>query len=63
MNNKVFQQHRKMILDQMMDNSVLVLFSNPKEDVKYDVDRNYYYISGNFEYENRVVLYKNGKDI
>ncbi|MDE6407271.1 MAG: aminopeptidase P N-terminal domain-containing protein [Anaeroplasmataceae bacterium] len=61
--NTVFQKHRKMILDQMMDNSILVLFSNPKEDVKYDVDRNYYYVSGNFEYENRVVLYKNGKDI
>ncbi|MCM1130154.1 MAG: Xaa-Pro aminopeptidase [Roseburia sp.] len=63
MESKVFQQHRKMILDQMMDHSILVLFSNPKEDAKYDVDRNYYYITGNFEYENCVVLYKNGKDI
>lgn len=63
MNNKVFQQHRKMILGQMMDNSVLVLFSTPKEDVKYDVDRNYYYVTGNFEYENRLLLYKNGKEI
>ncbi|MDE6047248.1 MAG: aminopeptidase P N-terminal domain-containing protein [Anaeroplasmataceae bacterium] len=63
MNNKVFQEHRKIIFNQMMDNAILVLFSNPKEDVKYDVDRNYYYVSGNFEYENRVVLYKNGKDI
>ncbi|MDE7105659.1 MAG: aminopeptidase P N-terminal domain-containing protein [Anaeroplasmataceae bacterium] len=63
MNNKVFQQHRKMILDQMMDNSVLILFSTPKEDVKYDVDRNYYYVTGNFEYENRVLLYRNGNEI
>lgn len=61
--NKVFAQHRKMILEQMMDNSLCILISNPKDDVKYDVDRNYYYITGNFEYENRVVLYKKGQDL
>lgn len=58
MDNKVFKEHRKTILNLMMDNSLCILFSNPKVDVKYDVDRNYYYLTGNFEYENRVVLYK-----
>ncbi|MDE5867664.1 MAG: aminopeptidase P N-terminal domain-containing protein, partial [Anaeroplasmataceae bacterium] len=60
MNQKVFIEHRNTLLDLMMDQSVLVVFSNPKVDVKKDVDRNYYYLTGNFEYENKIVLVKNG---
>ncbi len=60
MKNTVFEKHREMILNEMMDNSILVIFSNPKEDVKKDVNRNYYYLCGNFEYENKIVLYKSG---
>ncbi len=59
----VFKKNREVILHQMMDASLLFVFSTPKEDVKYDVDRNYYYVSGNFEYENIVVLYKKGQEI
>lgn len=60
MNQEVFIKHRKKIMSEMMDQSVLVIFSNPKIDVKKDVDRNYYYLSGNFEYENIVLLVKQG---
>lgn len=60
MDKIVFEQHRKKILESMMDQSVMVVFSKPKVDVKKDVDRNYYYVSGNFEYDNIVLLVKNG---
>ncbi len=63
MDNKVFLKHRQMILNEMMDNSILVIFSNIKQDVKKDVDRNYYYLCGNFEFENKIVLYKCGNEI
>ncbi len=58
MNQSVFIKHRKTILDLMMNQSILMVWSTPKIDVKKDVDRNYYYVSGNFEYENIVVLVK-----
>lgn len=60
MDQKVFIKHRESLLNLMMDQSVLIVFSNPKVDVKKDVDRNYYYLTGNFEYENKIVLIKNG---
>lgn len=60
MEAKVFELHRKKIVELMMDSSILVLFSKPKADVKKDVDRNYYYVTGNFEFDNIVVLIKNG---
>lgn len=56
----VFETHREKILDQMMDASILVIFSKPKPDVKKDVDRNYYYVTGNFEFDNILVLIKDG---
>lgn len=58
MESYVFKKHRQSILDNMMDCSALIVFSNPKGDVKKDVDRNYYYLTGNFEYENIVVIIK-----
>lgn len=62
MNKNVFINHRKKVLDLMKDNSCLVVYSQPKEDVKFDVNRNYYYLSGNFEFGNIVLLSKiNGK--
>lgn len=63
MDNRVFKLHRKAILNEMMDSSVLVMFSQFKEDVKKDVDRNYYYVSGNFEFENIVLLVKYNNEI
>ena len=63
MNKELFKKNRKKILDQMEDNSIFVIFSRPNNDEdihnqKYNVDRNYFYVSGLFEYENIVVLTK-----
>ena len=58
MEGYVFKNNRKKIFDNMMDSSALVVFSNFKEDVKKDVDRNYYYVSGNFEFENIILMIK-----
>ena len=59
----MFSINRKKIFNEMLDSAVLVIFSNPKADVKKDVDRNYYYLSGNFEYENIVMLVKNNNQL
>ena len=58
MDKSVFVKHRSEIEKLMMESSLLVVFSKPKIDVKKDVDRNYYYLSGNFEYNNIVLLCK-----
>lgn len=58
MEENVWALHRKSILAQMQDQSVLVVFSQQKSETKMDVDRNYYYLSGNFEYDNIVLLAK-----
>lgn len=62
MEAKVFENHRKNILSQMNDNSLMVIFSRAKEDSivnqKYNVNRNYYYLCGILEYENIVLLSK-----
>lgn len=58
MDKKVFKFNRSKILNNMLDNSVLVVFSLPRGEVKNDVNRNYYYLCGNFEYENIVMLVK-----
>lgn len=66
MDSSVFDKHRKQILEQMIDNSLMVIFSRKKEDSivnqKYNVNRNYYYVSGVLEFENIVLLTKiNGR--
>ncbi len=62
MNADVFYRHRKAILNQMEDNSILISISRQKEEsiVKqtYDINRNYYYLCGVIEFENIVVLTK-----
>lgn len=67
MDSTMFELHRKNILNQMEDNSVMVIFSREKEEAivnqKYNVNRNYYYICGVLEYGNIVLLSKtNGVD-
>lgn len=67
MDSTMFEFHRKNILNQMEDNSVMVIFSREKEEAivnqKYNVNRNYYYICGVLEYGNIVLLSKtNGVD-
>lgn len=62
MNSEVFEKHRKKILNQMEDSSILISISRQKEEsiVKqtYDINRNYFYLSGVIEFENIVVLAK-----
>ncbi len=64
MEKSLFIFNRKKISDLMDDNSILLSFSRRKvidsvTNDKYDVDRNYYYLSGVFEYDNIVMLIKN----
>ena len=66
MDRELFVRNRKRIFELMEDNSILLSFSRRKvfdsvTNDKYDVDRNYYYLSGVFEYENIVMLVKNNK--
>ncbi len=63
MDASVFEQHRKNILNQMEDNSLMIIFSRKKEEnsivnQKYNVNRNYYYLCGILEYENIILLTK-----
>lgn len=63
MDSELFCKNRKKIFNLMDDNSILVVFSRRLEEEstrndKYEVNRNYYYLSGVFEYENIVLLVK-----
>lgn len=67
MTSKLFEKNRKKILSQMDDNSIFIIFSKKEEETitsqKYNVNRNYYYVSGVLEFENIVVLARlNNKD-
>ena len=62
-----FKANRKKILDQMEDNSILYVYSRRKEESltneRYNVNRNYFYLSGVLEFDNVVMLTKiNGKE-
>lgn len=62
MNKDLFVSNRKKIFDEMEDESILIAFSREEiNDIvkqKYNVDRNYFYLCGVFEFENTVVLIK-----
>ncbi len=57
-------QRRKNVINEMKENSIFVFFNvRPFEDAsKYDVDRNFYYLTGLLEFDNILVL-KKGKEI
>ena len=62
-----FKDHRLNLLSQMEDNSILLAFSRRKEESltneRYNVNRNYFYLSGVLEFDNIVLLFKrNGKE-
>ena len=64
MKSELFALNRKKILSLMENESILITFSrrlldDPITNDKYDVNRNYYYLCGVFEYENIVMLVKN----
>ncbi len=64
MQQKLFIEHRKNMLNLMEDNSILIEFNRPIINdgaifnYKYDENRNYFYLTGLFEYENIVILQK-----
>lgn len=62
MNKELFIFNREKIFNLMQDNSCMIIFSPLKNESvtneRYNVNRNYFYICGIFEYENIVVLTK-----
>ena len=63
MDKNLFIKNRNKILSQMEDNSIFIVFSrhNGSDDIHkqdYNINRNFFYVSGNLEYENIVVLTK-----
>lgn len=63
MDKELFVKNRKKILNLMEDDSILIAFSrrlveDPITNDKYNVNRNYYYLCGVFEYSNIVMLVK-----
>ena len=62
MDKMAFTENRIKVFEQMDDNSIMVIFSRRGPDVtfqdKYEINRNYYYLSGVVEYDNILVLKK-----
>lgn len=60
MNKNVFINNRNRMFDLMVEDSILLCFSKreTEESNKYQVNRNYYYLCGLFEYDNIVMLVK-----
>ena len=63
MDKSLFIKNRNKIFDLMEDNSLFIIFSkkSTKDDIyniKYNVNRNFYYISGILEYGDIIVLSK-----
>ena len=67
MDKNLFIKNRNKILNQMVDNSIFVIFSRRliDDDIAkqtYNVNRNYFYVSGVLEFDNIVILkHMNGK--
>lgn len=58
MESKVFIEHRQNIFQLMEEDSVMLIFSNLKSELKNEVNRNFYYLTGILEEEDIVLLYK-----
>ena len=65
MESELFCINRKKILDQMEEGSVLLSFSRPNNiethNVRFDINRNYFYLGGVVEYNNIVMLLQHEK--
>lgn len=66
MDKAVFINNREKIFDFMEDQSVLFVESNKlgSDDIfkqSYNVNRNYYYLCGIFEFENKIIMIKDGE--
>ena len=65
MESYVFSKNREKIFDLMEDKSILFVESNRlgSDDIfkqTYNVNRNYYYLCGVFEFDNKIILIKDG---
>ncbi len=65
MESYVFKNNREKIFDLMEDKSILFVESNKlgNDDIfkqSYNVNRNYYFLCGVFEFENKIILIKDG---
>ena len=63
MDKNLFIKNRNKILNQMENNSIFIVFSrhNGSDDIHrqdYNINRNYFYATGNLEYENILILTK-----
>lgn len=63
MNSKEYIEHRKNVFDLMEDDSALIVFSNLKSEAKYEVQRNFYYLTGIVEEKDILILYKYKKKL
>ena len=68
MTKELAQKNRNKILNKMIDNSLFIIFSRKigDEDIhkqKYNINRNFYYISGILEYDDIIVLKKNNNKL
>ena len=67
MDKELFVKNRKKLLSLMENDSILISFSrrlvdDPITNDKYDVNRNYFYLTGVFEFRNIVMLIKGTKE-
>lgn len=63
MTSKVWIRHRKKVFDLMEDSSILIVKSNLHSEERENVQRNYYFLTGNAENDNIVLLAKShGKE-
>ena len=63
MDKNLFIKNRNKILNQLENNSIFIVFSrhNGSDDIHrqdYNINRNYFYATGNLEYENILILTK-----
>lgn len=62
MDKSVFTENRRKVFEQMDNNSVMVIFSRRGPDVtfqdRYEINRNYFYLTGVVEYGNILVMRK-----
>lgn len=62
MNNEMFINNRKKLVESLDDNSIMIVFSLPGNEEKFDVNKNFYFATGDDEVDDILVISKtNGK--
>lgn len=63
MDKQLFINNRKKIVELMEDNSMFVVFSLPCAEMKFVVNKNYYYVTGDDQVDDIFVLTKNNGSV